>query len=417
MVLSQENNKSLYLVALVIFLTRIPFLFSGFGAEEDAWGLILTAYNISSTGIYEVSRMPGHPVQELLLSQIASLPSWMLNMITALISSAGCLFFMLTLRLWNIRNVIPAGIALAFVPVFYINSTNIMDYNWALSLVMIALYNIVKGNILTAAITLGIACGFRITAGAMIVPFAALIYLQDKSFGKIILLGGLTTMVAAICFIPAFNVYGTSFFTYYEYFPYPPLLKNVYKGTIGAWGVIGCIAVAVAGAVAVAVSFFSWRKMEVVGINKKIPIIIMSILTIVLYTYSFLKIPQKSAFVLPMVPFIIIIFSIFLSRKMMWAFATAMLFSCFFLGINLDDPLRGSKTSGLAFLTTIGNTTVSIDPLAGMVIADLTKREQKIKYAKDVVQKLAAVSTKTVIIAGWWQNELNYFSWKNKNPG
>ncbi|MBL0339746.1 MAG: hypothetical protein IPP71_01815 [Bacteroidetes bacterium] len=101
---------------------------------------------------------------------------------------------------------------------------------------------------------------------------------------------------------------------------------------------------------------------------------------------------------------------------MMWAFALAMVFSCFLLGINLDDPLPGSKASSLAFRTTIGNTAVAIDPLTGMVTADLTKRAQKIKYAKDVVKKLAAINTKTVIIAGWWQNELNYFSLKNKNP-
>ncbi|HMT30602.1 MAG TPA: hypothetical protein PKD91_15100, partial [Bacteroidia bacterium] len=229
MVLSQENNKSLYLVVLVILLSRIPFIFSGFGSEEDAWGLILVARNISLSGIYEVSRMPGHPLQELLLSQLWHLPSWVLNLLTALVSSIGVLFFMLTLRIWKIQNVIPAGIALAFVPVFYINSTNLMDYTWALALVMIAMYQVVNRNIIVAAIILGISCGFRITAGAMVVPFAALIYLQDKSFGKIILLGGLTTAVAVICFIPALNIYGTSFFTYYEYFPYPPLLKNIYK--------------------------------------------------------------------------------------------------------------------------------------------------------------------------------------------
>ncbi|HMT30601.1 MAG TPA: hypothetical protein PKD91_15095, partial [Bacteroidia bacterium] len=181
---------------------------------------------------------------------------------------------------------------------------------------------------------------------------------------------------------------------------------------IGAWGVIGCGAVAIA----VAVSFRAWMKMDITRKNKIIPAILMSILTIVLYTYSFLKIPQKSAFVLPMAPFIIIIFSILLSRKMMWAFASAMVFSCFFLGINLDDPLRGSKATPLAFRTQIGNTPVTVDMLSGMVVADDTKRKQKIGYAQSVVKTLQTVNTKTLIIAGWWQNELNYFSLENKNP-
>ena len=101
MLILKDNNRSLYLVALVVLLTRIPFIFSGFGAEEDAWGLILTARNISLTGIYEVSRMPGHPVQELLLSLIYKLPSWFLNLLTAIISTIGVLFFMFSLRAWS----------------------------------------------------------------------------------------------------------------------------------------------------------------------------------------------------------------------------------------------------------------------------------------------------------------------------
>ena len=111
----QENNRSLYLVALAIFLSRIPFLFSGFGSEEDAYGLILTARNISLTGLYEVSRMPGHPLQELLLAMLWELPPWVLNLMTATVSTTGVLFFMFTLRLWNIRSVIPSGVAFAAI--------------------------------------------------------------------------------------------------------------------------------------------------------------------------------------------------------------------------------------------------------------------------------------------------------------
>jgi len=412
MILRKENNKSLVLVALVILISRIPFLFSGYGSEEDAWGLILVARNISLTGIYEVSRLPGHPVQEYLLSLMWDYPSWVLNLLTAIVSSIGVLFFMLTLRLWNIRNVIPAGIALAFVPVFYINSTNIMDYTWALSLVLIALYFVVSRKFVLAAILLGIACGFRITAGAMVVPFALLIYFQHKSLRNAIVLGSITSAVALICFLPALYIYGTSFFTYYEYFPYPPLLKNIYKGTVGAWGVIGFASVALASVA----SLLKWKQMTISDRHKYFPIIILCGVAITLYTYSFLKIPQKSAFVLPMVPFIIICFSIFLSRKLIWTFALAMIVSSFFIGINLDNPLRGSKASALAIRTTIRNTPVSIDMLSGIVVADDTKRKQKIEYAESVVKKLEATNEKTLIIAGWWENELKYFSLAAKNP-
>src|SRR4030095_15348587 len=116
MTIHREDNSLLFVVAFVVLLTRIPFLFAGYGSEEDAWGLILTARDINLAGIYEVSRFPGHPVQEYLLSCIWQLPNWFLNFLTALVSSAGVLFYMLTLKKLKLPGLIPvyAGIALAF---------------------------------------------------------------------------------------------------------------------------------------------------------------------------------------------------------------------------------------------------------------------------------------------------------------
>src|SRR5688572_29073327 len=112
--------QSLLLITIIIFLSRIPFLFDGYGSEEDAWGLILTARNISLSCVYEVSRLPGHPVQEIFLSLLWQLPAWSLNLLTAIFSTIGIFFFMLTLRWCNLGNYLPAGIAMAFTPVTYI---------------------------------------------------------------------------------------------------------------------------------------------------------------------------------------------------------------------------------------------------------------------------------------------------------
>ncbi len=411
MILKQDDNKFLLLVSFLVLLTRLPFLFAGYGSEEDAWGLILVARNINLLGIYEVSRMPGHPVQEYLLSLIWNRPAWMLNFLTALVSSIGIYYFMKTLVKLHIHNAVIYGLALAFVPVFFINSTNVMDYNWTLCLVLIAFYLTVTGRYLWAGVIIGIACGFRVTAGAMVIPFAIWHYLNYKSI-KIILLSGMLTLVTAIiCFLPAWNIYGSSFFTYYEYFPYPPMLKNIYKGTIGAWGLVGAAAIAVAGSIVIR----RWRMISKHQKKSIFPVVLVCISTLLLYSYSFIKIPQKSAFVLPMVPFIILLISLFLNKKEGLIFCLAMILSCFFFGINLDDPLRGSKVSELSFKTKAGTTSVVFDLLSGPVIADYTKRKQKITYAITVTETMRQATEKTVIIAGWWQNELNYFSLKKKN--
>jgi|SRR5688572_2123608 len=414
MKLNLQENRTLLIVSFLVLLTRIPFLFAGYGSEEDAWGLILTARNINLSGIYEVSRFPGHPVQELMLSLIWNWPAWSVNLLTSVISSVGVLFFMLTLKHLKFPKSIQvyAGLALAFTPVFYINSTNIMDYNWALSLVLISFYFLVRRKILYSGIILGIACGFRITAGAMVLPFILWHFFNYRSWKTVIYLCVLTAIVGVTCYLPVYRIYGTGFFTYYEYFPYPSLLKNVYKATIGAWGIVGTVAVTAAGAAAVAGAVRGGKKY----FREHNSLIWMCLLTIAIYMYSFLKIPQKSAFILPMVPFIIIIFAAILNKKHLIVLSLSLLVSCFFLGMNLDDPFRGSKASPLSVKTQIGQTPVAIDLISGLVIADYTKRIQKTDYTKSIVKRLISTREKTLLIAGWWQNELTYFSLQNPNP-
>ena len=63
------KGASLFAIALAC---RAPFLWAGYGKEFDAWSNALNARIIAETGIYEVSRLPGHPLQELLLSALWS---------------------------------------------------------------------------------------------------------------------------------------------------------------------------------------------------------------------------------------------------------------------------------------------------------------------------------------------------------
>ena len=399
-----QSKYSLPLLLAIIFLSRIPFIFSGYGSEEDAWGLILTARNISATGVYEVSRLPGHPVQELLLSLIWQWPAWLLNLVTVLISTAGIAAFMLALKKLLVQNYLYAGALLAAVPIIYINNTNVMDYTLALSLTFLSLYAITHKKYVVAGMLLGLACGFRITAGAMAIPFALIIWGQELRFQMLFRFGASIAITAIACYIPAWMVYGKSFFTYYEYFPYPSFLKNIYKATIGAWGIPGMVAL-VTGV------WFSLRKLQQTpsaNLAHKYLLAAASI-TILLYTYSFAKIPQKSAFVIPMVPYIILIFVILLKEKQLKWITMLMILSCFFAGIQLDDKLRGSTPTFASYPLQIGNTNVTFDLLQGPVTADDSKRKNKIVYAKKIATELSEIKKPTVLIAGWWQNEVNYF--------
>ena len=143
----------------------------------------------------------------------------------------------------------------------------------------------------------------------------------------------------------------------------------------------------------------------------------MSVAAIGLNTYSFLKIPQKSAFVIPLIPFLIILFCMTLKKMELRFILISLMISCFFFGINLDDPIRGSDASPFAVRTTVGHTPVAIDPLTGQVTADHRKRIRKMEYAKETAGRLEKINDKTVLIAGWWQNEIQYFLLGKKPAG
>src|SRR5262245_42909415 len=124
------------LFAFLIFLTRIPFIFSGPGTDEDAWGLALTALNISHTHTYEVSRFPGFPVHEITSAILIGGGSVALNMLTALMSAAAALMFVCALQEMRFRFPYLAALAFAFTSVVYVHSSESIDYMWAMAFIM-----------------------------------------------------------------------------------------------------------------------------------------------------------------------------------------------------------------------------------------------------------------------------------------
>ena len=401
----KATERQLWWIAVILIaLSRLPFIFYGYGSEEDAWALPLVTERIANTHHYEVSRLPGHPFQELAYTLIWNQGPVIYNLLTLIISTAGIGAFMLTLMHIRNKNWLFAGIALAATPIVFINSTNDMDYMWAISFMMISLYAIFRDKIVLAGIFIGMAIGCRITSGAIALPYLYLIYQLTKGDQRLksaLLFCASIGVSTLIIFIPVLMNYGLSFFTYYEHFPIPGFAKNFYKGSIGAFGSIGFIAVAY-----YLFKIVRRRKIihHVIDNHRKISeqVLMMSSAAIILYLIAFIKLPLKSAFIIPMTPFIWINASILLEKKEIRNAAIAMIVSCFLLGINLADPLRGSAVSKWSIEKEIAGQKIAIDPISGVFTADISKRIQRTTYAKAVLLQTDSIQAKTYIIAGWW---------------
>jgi hypothetical protein len=213
------------------------------------------------------------------------------------------------------------------------------------------------------------------------------------------------TAVAIIAFFPIIKQVGLSFFMYYDQFPYPPITKVLYKMTLGVFGSVGLFAIVVCK---------GWillnRKKESFGalfqnkLDKKI--ITASYVAIVLFIISYFRLPQKSGYIISILPFVIILFGYYLNTKRFEFLCIAFLFSSFVGSINLTDKLRGATYSDYAITFKVSGQEIFFDPFSGPIFSDYSKRKQKIIYTEEVIKKANTITSKTVIISGWWYNEI-----------
>ena len=404
--MKMENRRTTATLAFILFCSRLPFLFFGYGSEEDAWALPLVAERIAKSGHYEVSRLPGHPVQEIIYSLCWEGGSIAFNLLTALISTLGIITFYHFLKRMDVPHRLWICAALAFTPVVYINSTNAMDYTWALSFTLMAMYFISTRNILLAGGMLALATGCRITAGAMYLPLAYLIWqLSDKkeTFNYQCNFAVSFFLSLALIFTPVIMEYGSGFLTFYEHFPLPSFARNLYKGSIGVWGVPGCVSLLVI--LALLLKHLIKNSFEFKQTSHR-TLAIVCFTVIILYSIAFIRLPLKSAFLIPIFPFLYILPALFLDDKKMKLLAASMLLSCFFGGINLADDNRGSGKSAMALSFEVENQEISFDIGRGIFYADIVKRQQRTAFSNRVLKSLSGIHEKTIIIAGWWLADL-----------
>ncbi len=403
-----EKKYSPFIVLfLLVLISRLPFLSAGYGAEEDSWGIALAAFHTKCTGIYEPSRLPGHPFQEYIYSFLWGSGPFVYNLLCAVFSAVGAVFFALILKHLKFRLFFIAALAFSLVPVYYISSTYTIDFVWTQALILIAFYCLLKHTYVACGVFLGLAVGCRITSGAMLIPFMIICWQSNFRqnvihFFKLVIP---MSLIAIILFIPVYVQFGSSFFMYYDQFPYPPFTKVMYKMTIGVVGLTGFLASCFFLLVA-----FLKKKQQQAGesfdhkLDKKI--LLASIAVIVLYIISYFRLPQKSGYMIPVLPFVILLFGYYLNKRNFLAFSFCLCLSSFLFSINLTDSHRGAAHSKSAMIFNVSGQELFLDPLSGPLFSDYSKRKQKMAFTDSVIRKTANLNSKTVVIAGWWYNEI-----------
>lgn len=395
-----SNRLNILFLFFLNLLARIPFLFAGYGREEDAWGQALTAKTTWESGIYEVSRLPGHPLYEILLALLWPLNHsyFFFNFLSALVSSLSVVFFYLILKNWNKENAIPLALSFGFIPVFFIAGVYTIDYNFACLFILISLHQLQKNNLVMAGILLGIATGFRISSIAFVLPWLFLAP-GKKDFSFLLKLGLSSVLMALVSFSAPIYTYGLEVLDFHKP-PYSSWAKIAFKLSFGIWGLL-LFSFLSLGLMKFLLSK-SWKNKSSGNYNFALIIIIIFQLLV------FFRLPFKSEFMIPALAFILVWIGDSFSAKWLRALPYVTILSCFLVGFDYKSDFRGSPPTKASIEFSAGEKEIFIDLLQGPSIIDYKKRLVKMNFVSGVLDWSEKQKQPGYVISGWYWPQIQF---------
>ena len=410
-------------LALVVLLSRLPFLGPGAGNDNDGWFLVNAAREIAATGRYTTSRFPGYPVQEWLASLVARAgggPREM-NLLSALAAAGTAFAFARLLRRLSARDVSLAALACVWVPAAYVASVSAMDYLFALAFVLAAAHARLSGRAWLAGAWLGLAVGARLTSAVLLPVVLLLPPPSDKprdSLRPWLGVSALTALIGAACYLPAYARYGWHFLTFtdplgtgsspldfltglfhLDRLPFPPALVAG-QATALLWGIPGTLLLAAA--------FAAGALARPAATARALPhaaprVLYASGLAIGLELLLYLRLPHDEGYLLPAVPFTLLLAAACAPRAWFRAACLAMIVSPFVLGVDVVPPKKGvepATRSPLVVSRAAGSYTVVLDVLRGPLLQDHDKRERAETIVSRVLAARDTLPARTLLFAG-----------------
>ena len=422
-------------LAGAVFVSRIPFLAPGAGTDTDGWYLVGAAREIVATSRYTRSRFPGYPVQEWLCSLIARAGGGAvaMNVLSALAAAACAFAFARVLGRLGVRDVALAALALVFVPAAYVASVSCMDYLFAVAFLLAACDAMLRGRTFVAGLWLGLAIGSRLTSLVLIPAVALLPCVETGPVRKLarralaLLLP--SALIGAACYVPAYMRYGWGFlkftdplrtgstpldfltgFVHIGQMPIPAALI-VGQATVLLWGVPGTALLGAAGFRALAARLTARPATSSAPAHASIPtrVQLAAALAIALELLLYLRLPHDEGYLLPAVPFTLLLAAAWLPRGWFRAVCAAAIVSPFILGVDVDPPKKGvqpATRSPLAISRPMGAHRILLEPLRGPLLLDHAKRERARAIVDRVAAARAALAPGAFVIAGVLNAEL-----------
>jgi hypothetical protein len=365
------------LLCAVVLATRLPFLGAGYGWHADNWRTALAARHIAESGVYEASRFPGYPVQEYVLSRMWRAGPWAFNFMDALFATVAVGFFAMICADYGIANWWAAGLTLAFAPIVYVNSVSSKDFPWALGFLMGSWWFAMRKRPLLTGVFLGLAVGVRITSGAAALPIALILIdgLEDvAAIRRLAITAAAAAIIGLGAFVPVYGRYGWGFLDFYASHGYPGFFGMAARMTTEVWGVMGFVGICVAFGACFLCRAHSRNARN--AVPKRHLMAWWSMLVIYVVVYACL--PDEAAYLMPALPFALLL--------IWWAAPRWAGLAC--CGLMVVSPFLSVR---------------DFRPVAGLLIQDHRDRVSTDGSIENFLHFAATVSGSNAYIVGSWK--------------
>lgn len=374
-------------------LSCIPLLVSGYGSDGDAWRIAYTADRLWNAGEYTPSRPPGYPLHELVMAPLVAFGG---SILTNTATLAATLVLIAAWKRFTDAHALNSRILLAtlpFAPGLWENAASTMDYNWSLLFLLLAFMLSLQRAPVAAASLLTLAVGFRPANIVALVPLAVPFLLSDDHLRGTARFVLSSVIFSCAVFIPVALSQGVS-----EYIETLVQQTRVFPSTtLERFAFFAYRSVYAVGPIAVGVAIvllFKGRKKLWERLRHKRPLMLTSLVFVLCYVCFFLLFPLEREYLLPALPFLLILIDAVASRRELIVFCLSLVsFSLVNPDVVRHEGVRGRPGFNLR---------------VGSYIEELQARYQLAERRKQLSD--LSVSGRCIIMAGssqsmWFENE------------